>query len=150
MNEYIQQNLKDVGVDVDFEVLEWNALRARRNAGAAAPDNAHTDAINSSWVTTDPFFGFVFMLESDMVAPNGINFGHVNDTVIDDICAKLRTAFDPAERNALMAKLHTRFVDQAYWLFVVHDANPRAMSPKISGYVPAQSWLQDLATIRLN
>jgi peptide/nickel transport system substrate-binding protein len=101
-------------------------------------------------VTTDPYFGFVFMLQSDMVAPNGINFGHVNDPVIDEICAKLRTAFDPAKRDALMAQLHQRFVDQAYWLFVVHDANPRAMSSRISGYVPAQSWHQDLATIRLD
>lgn len=149
MNEYIQQNLDNVGVKVNFEVLEWNALRGRRNAGAGAPENAEVDGINSSWVTTDPYFGFVFMLDSDMVAPKGINFGHVNDQEIDDLSDKLRTAFDPAERDALMAKLHTRFVDQAYWLFVVHDANPRAMSSDISGYVPAQSWLQDLATIKL-
>jgi peptide/nickel transport system substrate-binding protein len=150
MNEYIQQNLKDVGVDVEYEVLEWNALRARRNAGATAPDNLHTDAINSSWVSTDPYFGFVLMLESGMVAPKGINFGHINDPLIDELCKKLRTAFDPVERDVLMAKLHERFVDQAYWLFVAHDANPRAMSPRISGYVPAQSLYQDLATIRLD
>lgn len=149
MNEFIQQNLADVGVEVNFEVLEWNALRGRRNAGALAPENIAVDGINSSWVTTDPFFGFVFMLSSDMVAPHGINFGHVNDPEIDELSAGLRTAFDPAERDELMAKLHARFVDQAYWLFVVHDANPRAMSSDISGYIPAQSWLQDLATIDL-
>jgi len=149
MNEYIQQNLADVGVKVNYEVLEWNALRGRRNGGALAQENLELDGINSSWVTTDPFFGFVFMLDSKMVAPSGINFGHVNDPVIDELTAGLKTAFETKERDALMAQLHARFVDQAYWLFVVHDANPRAMSPKISGFIPAQSWHQDLATISL-
>jgi hypothetical protein len=26
----------------------------------------------------------------------------------------------------------------------VHDLNPRAMSPKVQGFVQAQSWFQDL------
>ncbi len=149
MNEYIQQNLAKVGVQVEFELLEWNALRARRNKGALAPENKGVDAINSSWVTTDPYFGFVLMLDSANVAPAGINFGHVKDEVIDATARKLATTFDPAQRDALMATLHARFVDQAYWLFVAHDANVRAMGPKVKGYVPAQSWHQDLATVRI-
>jgi ABC-type transport system substrate-binding protein len=150
MNEYIQQNLAKVGVQVEFEVLEWNTLRARRNKGALAPENKGVDAINSSWVTTDPYVGFVLMLDSGHVAPNGINFGHVKDEVIDAAAARLANAFDARQRDAAMAQLHARFVDQAYWLFVVHDGNVRAMSPKVKGYIPAQSWHQDLATVRID
>ena len=33
MNEFIQQNLAEVGVDLQFEVLEWETLRGRRRVG---------------------------------------------------------------------------------------------------------------------
>ena len=31
---------------------------------------------------------------------------------------------------------------------MVHDLNPRAMSPKVKGFVQAQSWVQDLTSGR--
>jgi hypothetical protein len=47
-----------------------------------------------------------------------------------------------------LAQLHTRIVDQAMWIWVVHDLNPRALGPKVTGYVEAQSWFQDLTPVR--
>jgi hypothetical protein len=35
-------------------------------------------------------------------------------------------------------------VEDAPWIFVVHDLNPRAMSPKVKGFVQPQSWFVDL------
>ena len=35
----------------------------------------------------------------------------------------------------------------AIMLFVVHDLNPRALSPKLRGFVQAQNWFQDLTPI---
>jgi peptide/nickel transport system substrate-binding protein len=32
-------------------------------------------------------------------------------------------------------------------IFVVHDLNPRALSPKVQGFVQAQSWFQDLTSV---
>jgi peptide/nickel transport system substrate-binding protein len=32
-------------------------------------------------------------------------------------------------------------------LFVTHDLNPRALSPKLKGFVQAQSWFQDMTPI---
>ena len=34
MNEYIQQNLAEVGIKVDFDVVEWNAMINMWRAGA--------------------------------------------------------------------------------------------------------------------
>ena len=39
MNEFIKENMHDVGIDVEFEVLDWEALRNRRRLGAAAAEN---------------------------------------------------------------------------------------------------------------
>lgn len=35
------------------------------------------------------------------------------------------------------------------WLWVVHDLNPRALSPRVRGFAQAQSWFQGLAPVQL-
>ena len=35
-------------------------------------------------------------------------------------------------------------VEDAAWIFIIHDLNPRALSPRVKGFVQAQSWYQDL------
>ncbi len=39
MNEAIQQNLREIGIEVAFEVVEWNALLGLWRDGARAPSN---------------------------------------------------------------------------------------------------------------
>ena len=68
---------------------------------------------------------------------------------MDRLCAAIRAEFDPEKQTALLAELHARMVEDATWLFVVHDLNPRAMSPKVRGFVQAQNWIQDLTPIRM-
>ena len=55
--------------------------------------------------------------------------------------------FDEAKRDALLTKINEQTVLDAVELFIVHDLNPRAMSPKVKGFVQAQSWFQDLTPI---
>jgi hypothetical protein len=44
-------------------------------------------------------------------------------------------------------KAHER-LDNPPWLYIVHDLNPRAMSPKVKCFVsPPQSWFVDLTLI---
>jgi peptide/nickel transport system substrate-binding protein len=38
-------------------------------------------------------------------------------------------------------------VEDAGRVFIVHDLNPRALSPRVKGFVQAQSWFQDLTPI---
>ena len=38
-------------------------------------------------------------------------------------------------------------VDDAPWIFIVHDLNPRAMSAKVKGFVQPQSWFVDLTSV---
>src|SRR3982074_1525023 len=59
INEFIQQNLADGGVDMEVEVFEWNALTARSRAGAAAPENKSLSALNSSWNTMEAYNAFI-------------------------------------------------------------------------------------------
>jgi peptide/nickel transport system substrate-binding protein len=40
-------------------------------------------------------------------------------------------------------------VDDALMLWVVHDTNPHALSPKVQEFVQAQHWFQDITTLRM-
>jgi peptide/nickel transport system substrate-binding protein len=59
----------------------------------------------------------------------------------------VRAAFDPAEQTKVLQKVHEKYVDDGLFLMVTHDVNPRAMSPKVKGFVQAQNWFQDFSPI---
>lgn len=147
MNDFVQQSLAAVNVKVKFQVLEWEALRHRRMEGAFNPDNKGVDAINNSWSYTDPDFALINTSRSTMRPPQGYNWGGYSDSVADQLAQKAKTTFNPEDQDKVLAELHGRIVDQAMWVWVVHDLNPRALGPKVTGYVEAQSWFQDLTPV---
>ncbi len=149
MNEYIQQNLAEVGIAVEYDVVEWQALLDIWRAGAKAPQANGSHGVNVSYTTQDPYSSFTRFLRSDLAAPNGVNFGYYSDPEMDELLKQVQLTFDPAERDALLAKVHTKEVDEALFLWVVHDVAPRAMSPKVKGFVPAQNWFQSLSPVYL-
>ena len=147
MNELIKENYKQVGIDLEFEVMDWEALRARRRAGAWAPENKGRHGVNNSWGFWDPDIALIKTAASFEPVPTGYNWGRFNDPKADELVTRARTTFDPKEQDRILAELHARIVDQAMWIWVVHDVNPRALSPRVKGFVQAQSWIQDLTPV---
>jgi ABC-type transport system substrate-binding protein len=151
MNEFVQQNFADVGVKLELEVLEWQALRTRRDAGGAkGPGSKGIDAINNSWNSMDPLSAFLRHVDSQATPPAGLNWGFLNDKELDGLAAQARESFDPEAQDAVLAKINTRMVDQADWIFVVHDVNPRAVTKKVQGVVQAQSWYVDFSPVSVS
>ena len=147
MNEYIQQNMKKVGIDLQLEVVEWARMRTISRAGATTPDQKGFHAINNSYGTPHPFNTFVRFFHSTSIAPKGRNWGHYKTKWADEIIDKILVTFDMDEQNKLCAKLHERLVDEAAWIWIVKDLNPRALGPKVKGMIPAQSWYLDLTGV---
>ena len=148
MNEYLQQSLKAVGIEVAFDVVEWGTmLVAVRSAPMAAPSHGD-DAINISLGYSDPSTMFRYYAK-DSYSPTNWNWGHWSSEKTDELLTKAQATFDPAEQTRLLAEAHGIIVDEAPWLFIVHDLNPRAMSKKVKGFNPAQSWYQDFTQISM-
>ena len=147
MNEFIQENLTAVGFEVEFEVFEWEALRGRRRDGAFADSNVGAHGLNNSWAFWDPNIGLLQTFDSGFRPPAGFNWGGYSNPEVDRLAAAARVAFDAEEQDALLAQMHALVVDDAAWIWVVHDLNPRAMSPKVRGFVQAQNWFQDLTPV---
>ena len=151
MNEYVQENLNAVGFDCTFEVMEWNALVTFgfQPVTGDASKKAGTNGINISRATVDPYSAFMRLYHSDFVPPRGANWGILKDPKVDELINIAHTSFDLAEQTKALAAVHTYVVDQAYWIWIANDLNPRAMSPKVKGYVQAQSWFQDLTPVSM-
>jgi peptide/nickel transport system substrate-binding protein len=149
MNEYIQQSLAEIGIQLDFEVVELENLYLHWRSGAKADMNAGKGitAINLAYVTADPFYALTRFAYGRYVAPNGVNWGGYDNPKVNDAIDKIRTSFDPKVQDKLLAGVHQQMVDDALMLWVVHDTNPHALSPKVKQFVQAQHWFQDLTTL---
>jgi len=147
MNEFIQQNLAEVGIKVELEVVEWNTLINIWRAGAKHDSSRGASAINFSYFLQDPFTGLIRHLQCDLAAPAGTNWGYFCDPAMDPLFAEVRNTFDKEAQTKALQKIHERYVNEALFLMITHDVNARALSPKVKGFVQAQNWFQDFSPI---
>ena len=150
MNEFVQQSLAECFFDVELDVIEWNTLFTNWRKGAKDDSARGSHATNVTYAAMDPFFAMIRFLDSKMAPPVSNNWGFINEPEYDKLAAAVRVAFDPAERDKALAALHERSVDEAAFLFVAHDVGPRAMTPKIKGFVQPKSWFIDFSTMTMN
>jgi ABC-type transport system substrate-binding protein len=147
MNEFIQQNLREIGIEVEFEVYEWQALIEVWKAGAGAPVSRGCMALNISQSAADPFRTFARILRSDQASPRGVNWSRYNDPAMDAMFNAPLISDNTGELDRLMARCHEEVVNRALFLFAAHDLNPRALAPEVKNFVQAQSWSQDLTPV---
>jgi ABC-type transport system substrate-binding protein len=146
MNEFIQQSLKQCGFEVAFEVVEWGAMLVAYRNHPTSPPVKGVDAINISLVASD-VSQMARWFHPGNFAPSGSNWGHWKTSVAEAAWNKIDHATDPKEMDAQIRIVHEQLVDDAPWLWIVHDVNPRAMSKRVKGFVSAQSWFQDLTRV---
>jgi peptide/nickel transport system substrate-binding protein len=144
MNEFVQENLREVGIDLEIMPIDWNAMITPYRKGFQDPDNANIGAMNASYNFLEPFSAFTRFFHSASVPPQSLNIMPYLNPEVDRLIEAAEAAFDPKERDQLLAKVHEIVVEDAPWVFIVHDLNPRAMSPNVKGFVQPQSWFVDL------
>ena len=150
MNEFVQQSLKQCGFDVQFDVIEWNTLFTNWRKGAKDPSANGANAINVSYAAMDPFFAMVRFTSTKTFPPVSNNWGYFGNDEFDKLIATARNTFDDKGRDAALAKLHARIVEEAPFVWIAHDVGPRAMSPKVKGVVQPRSWFIDIATMSID
>jgi peptide/nickel transport system substrate-binding protein len=143
MNEFVQENLREIGIDVELVPIEWNTLTVWVRKGFIE-EYEKVGAMNVSFNFVEPFSAFVRFFHSASVPPKSLNIMHYINPEADKLIEAAEASFDPKERDETLGKVHAMVVEDAPWLFVVHDLNPRALSPKVKGFVQPQSWFVDL------
>ena len=148
MNELIQRNLEQAYFKIDFDVVEWGQMLLGFRQPPDSTINRGRHAMNISLTWTDPSVWFRWF-HSAAATPVSSNWGHWKNENYDRLLDKVANTFDPAEVDKLLAQAHEILVEESPWLWIVHDLNPRAFSPKVRGYRPVQSWMQDFTQVSL-
>ena len=97
----------------------------------------------------DPVNAIIKLVAKAYWAPAGSNWGHYESPEAERLINEIFNEFDEEKRLLLLTQLHELEGRDAVMIFVVHDLNPRAVSPKVRGFVQAQSWFQDLTPISI-
>jgi peptide/nickel transport system substrate-binding protein len=138
MNEFLQADLAKVGIKVKLQPIEWAAMLKDYFIGKI-PLGA--DAIN---ISLSFQFSSLWLSKFDSKSPH--NISHLNDPKIDAALAVTRKTVDPVAEAKAFAKVNALLLDDAPWLLVVNDLNPRVLAPNVKGFVMPRSWFIDLTT----
>jgi peptide/nickel transport system substrate-binding protein len=145
MNEIIQEDLRKVGIEVTYEVRDFTSMINMLRQGAK---ESNADAINIAMTMQEPASGIV-AYTSTLTPPAGVNWGFYNNPAFDAAIRAAKSEFDGAKQEAALARVNEVLTDDAAALLVVHDSGPRALSPKLKGFVQARNWYQDYTTIEV-
>ena len=145
MNELVKAQLEEAGFEVSLQTMDWNALLDVYRSGV--DKNPNYDGLNFSSGLLDPVNAIIKLVGRAYWAPAGSNWGHYENAQSEALINDFFNEFDEEKRLALLTQLHEFEGRDAVMIFVVHDLNPRAISPKLQGFVQAQNWFQDLTPV---
>lgn len=111
MNEFLQQNLKEAcGVNVDFDVVEWQVLLTAARATPDSPSLQGAMALNISSPSSDAGVMARYFSSANF-SPNGFNFEQWKDDQFDEALKTVGESSDPQAIAAAYRKAHERLVD---------------------------------------
>src|SRR3954452_9648663 len=117
MNEYLQQNFKDAGINVKIEALEAQVMQDNLSKGMA-PD-FHAFSVGFS---VDEMVNLQRHYRSDLVPPNGnTNPGWIENPDLDALLKKALETANDDERKKIYFDVEQRAVDMAAWVWVCHQ-----------------------------
>ena len=145
MNELVKAQLEEAGFEVSLQTMDWNALLDVYRGGV--DKNPNYDGLNFSRGLLDPVNAIIKLVGKAYWAPAGSNWGRYENLESERLISEIFNEFDEEKRLGLLTQLHEFEGRQAVMIYVVHDLNPRAISPKVHGFVQAQSWFQDLTPV---
>jgi len=148
MGEFVQQSYKEIAVEVEYDMVDWGIMLTNMRKRPDTPGAPHLDAINHGLPISDPT-QFFLNFHGSAAPPNGSNWSVYRNPQVDELLSAALRTFEPEVRDPMIAKAHELVVDDAPWVFIVHDLNPRALSPRVRGFRQAQSWYQDFTQVTL-
>ena len=138
MNEALQTQLAEVGIDVTLDPVDFSGMYAELgegNTGWQAANQAFSLEQPSSWK------GFWFGCDGNF-------FGYCNEEA-EALYDQAIGTVDDDERAALLTQVGHLVTEDAAWMFVANDTAARAMSPAVTGFEQPKSWWIDFTGISM-
>src|SRR6185295_11811145 len=120
MNEYLQQNLKECGFDISFEVVEWGTMLVALRNAPTAQQALGSDAMNISLPPSTDISQIALYFLSSNAAPKGRNWANWKNEEFDMLIDRIEKSSDKAEILKDTQRAHEIIVNEAPWAFIVH------------------------------
>src|SRR5262249_49784711 len=119
MNELLQENLKECGFDISFEVVEWGTMLVAYRNAPTAEQALGSDAMNISVPPSTDISQMGLYFLSSNAAPKGRNWANWKNEKFDALIDLIEKSSDQREILAAARKAHEQIVDEAPWVFIV-------------------------------
>jgi peptide/nickel transport system substrate-binding protein len=133
MNEFLQQSFKEIGVEIEFKVVELETLYTHWRKGAADEINAGITANNIAYVTSDPLYAIVRFFHSGQIAPVGVNWGGYKNPKVDALIDAQSAEPDREKRKKLVWEIEKLLADDAARPILGYNVANTCWDPKVKG-----------------
>lgn len=126
--EFVQANLKELGIDVKIEVMEWGAYLDQTSAGKH-------DMFILGWSasTGDADYAMSPLFHSENAGEPG-NRTFLADPTLDELLEAGREESDEDKRRAIYRDAQERLVELAPMLYIHHQEYLTGVSDKVKGF----------------
>ncbi len=127
----IQQQLSEVGIDVDLRSYDWGTFYGDIKAG-------RFQMFSLSWVgiKTPDIFRYVF--HSEYIPPNGANRGHYSDIQADELIDAAEAELTLPQQAKYYAQLQAHLLQQLPYVPLWYEDHLFAARKEINGYTLAR------------
>jgi peptide/nickel transport system substrate-binding protein len=125
--EYIQRELKKIGLSVTVDVMPPSTLRQTKVEGKL-------DVFRGSWVADYPDAeNYLFIFHSSYFSPNGPNYTHYSNPEFDKLYEQATKTVDKNIREKLYQKMDSLLIEDAPVIPLYYDEVVRFTRKNISG-----------------
>lgn len=143
MNEFIQGNLADVGIDIEIQSFEWVSYLGIWAAGLTP----EVTMGNQSIMASEPYVANFLLSGGFTPADGGWNIGYYANAEVDKLLADALLTADKEARKVLYYQAWEKITADAPWIFVCNDLQPMAFKKKVQGYLTNPAYVIDFTTI---
>ncbi len=139
--ELVQDNLRDLNIDISVDVLEWGDYLERTGAG-------EHDMFILGWVTVtgDADYGLYSLFHSSQYGDPG-NRTFWSDPEADDHLDAGRFLVDEEERESAYHEAQEIIRDEAPWLFLVNEDDVHGLQENVANFEPHPAGHHDLSQV---
>ncbi len=125
--EVIQQNLKDVGVELKIQSYEWGTFFSHIRKG-------NFQIYSLTWVgITEPDI-YYYIFHTSNVPPRGANRGRYLNAEIDELLVKGRRTVDFDKRKAVYGRVQKIIAEDTPYVSLWHETNVVVMRKEVEGF----------------
>jgi len=140
--EFIQRELEKAGLKINVDVMPEATLRSSRS-------NGKVDMFRSSWVADYlDAENYLSIFYSKNFAPNGSNYFHFKNRVVDSLYNKAFTISDIEKRKHLYTTMDSLAMDHAIMVPLFYDEVVRFTRKEVKGLGINPINLLDLRYVR--